>query len=102
MPGSKQIDFLLTTGGLANSIKVISLLDCSVLNSDHSSLFIDFCIEDMFGPIPEKLTQLQYRNLKLDDPRISDEYRKILHKQLECNNRYRRVKEISVKGNYEE
>jgi hypothetical protein len=73
MRGSKQIDFVLTTGGLTDSIEAIGLLDCSVLNSDHRALFIDLCIEDIFGPSPEKLAQPQYRNLKLDDPQISEE-----------------------------
>jgi hypothetical protein len=34
------------------SIDVIGLLDCSVLNSDPSALFIDLLIEDIFGPSP--------------------------------------------------
>jgi hypothetical protein len=34
----------------------------------------------------------------LDDPRISDKYRKILHKQFENHNFYRCVKEILVRG----
>jgi hypothetical protein len=102
MRGSKQIDFVLTTGGLTDSIEAIRLLDCSVLNSDHPALFIDLCIEEIFGPSPEKLAQSQYRNLKLDDPRISEEYRKILHNQFECHNIHRRVKEISVQGKDDE
>jgi hypothetical protein len=36
--------------------------------------------------------------LKLDDPRISDIYRKFLHKQFECHNIYDRVKNISERG----
>jgi hypothetical protein len=55
MRSSKQIDFVLTTGGLTNSIETIGLLDCSALNSDHRALFIDLCIEEIFGPSPEKL-----------------------------------------------
>jgi hypothetical protein len=82
MRGLTQIDFVLTTGGLADSIEAIVLLDCSVLNSNHRVLFIDLCIEEIFGPSLDKLAQPQYRNLKLDDPRISEEYRKILHKQF--------------------
>jgi hypothetical protein len=92
MRGSKQIDFVLATGGLTDSIESIGLFYCSVLNSDHRALFIDLCIEEIFGPSPEKLAQPQYRILKLDDPRISEEYRKILDKQYECHNIYRRVK----------
>jgi hypothetical protein len=72
MHGSKQIDFVLTTGRLTDSIEVIGLLDCSVLNNDNSALFIDVCIEEICGPSPEKLAQPQYCNLKLDDPRISE------------------------------
>jgi hypothetical protein len=37
--------------------------------------------------------------LKLDDPRISDNYRKLLHKQFECHNIYDRVKNIPERGN---
>jgi hypothetical protein len=61
--GSKQIDFVLTTGGLTDIIEAIGLLNCSVLNSDHRALFIDLCIEETFGPSPEKLAQPQYRNV---------------------------------------
>jgi hypothetical protein len=96
MRGSTQIDFVLTTGGLTDSIEAIGLLDCSVLNSNHRALLIDLCVKEIFGPSPEKLAQPQYRNLKLDDPRISEEYRKILHKQFECHNIYRRVNKFQL------
>jgi hypothetical protein len=59
-------------------------------------------IEDIFGPILEKLAQPQYRNLKLDDPMILEEYRKILHTQFKCHNIYHRVKEIPVKGKHKD
>jgi hypothetical protein len=65
-------------------------------------IFIDLCIEEIFRPSPEKLAQPQYRNLKLDDPRISEEYRKIIHKKFKCHNIYRQVKEISVQGKDDE
>jgi hypothetical protein len=71
MRGSNHIDFVLPTGGLTDSIEAAGLLYCSVLNSDYRALFINLCIEDIFGPSPEKLAQPQYHNLKLDDPRIS-------------------------------
>jgi hypothetical protein len=61
-------------------------------------MFIDLRIEGIFGQHPDKLAPHQFRNLKLDDPRISDKYRKILHKQFEHHNVYRRVKEITVRG----
>jgi hypothetical protein len=60
-------------------------------------MFVDLWIEGIFGQHPDKLASRQFRNLKLDDPRISDKYRKILHKQFENHNVYRRVKEIPVR-----
>jgi hypothetical protein len=41
MCGSKQIDIMLTTSGLTDSIEAIGLLDCSDLKSDHRAIFID-------------------------------------------------------------
>jgi hypothetical protein len=81
---------------VTNSLSKLGV--CSVLNNDHHALFIKLCIEEIFGPSPEKLAQPQYCNLKLDDPRISEEYRKILQKKFECHNIYRWVREISVRG----
>jgi hypothetical protein len=61
-------------------------------------MLVNLRIEGIFDQNPKKLAPHQYRNLKLDDPRISNKYRKILHKQFEHHNVYRRVKEISVRG----
>jgi hypothetical protein len=52
-------------------------------------MFIDLRIEYIFTQHPDKLAPHKFCNLKLDDPRISDKYRKILHKQLENHNVYR-------------
>jgi hypothetical protein len=59
-------------------------------------MFVDLRIEGIFGQHPDKLAPHQLRNLKLDDPRISDKYRKILHNKN--HNVYRQVKEISIRG----
>jgi hypothetical protein len=61
-------------------------------------MFVDLRIEGIFGQHPDKLVPHKFRNLKLDDPIISDKYRKILHKQFEHHNIYRRVKIISLRG----
>jgi hypothetical protein len=66
-----------------------------VLQRDISGLFVDLQIEEIFGQNPDKLALHKFRNLKLDDPRISYKYRKILHTQFECHNIYRRFKKIS-------
>jgi hypothetical protein len=39
--GSKQIDFVLVTDGIRPCMKVIGLLDESILKSDHRAIFLD-------------------------------------------------------------
>jgi hypothetical protein len=68
------------------------------LKSDHRAIFLDLDLLLISGASPEILERPQFRNLKLDDPRISDSYRKLLHKQFECHNIYDRVKKISERG----
>jgi hypothetical protein len=99
--GSTQIDFPLITSGLDEHVADVGLLDRSILQSDHSGMLVDLRIEGIFGQHPDKLSPHQFRNLKVDDPRISDKYTKILHKQIENHNVYCRVKEILVRGKEE-
>jgi hypothetical protein len=87
--GSAQTDFPLITSGLDEHVVDVGLLDRSILQSDHSGMFIDLWMEGIFGQHPDKLAPHQFRNLKLDDPIISDKYRNILHKQFENHNVYR-------------
>jgi hypothetical protein len=96
--GSAQTDFHMITSGLDKHVLDVGLLDRSILQSDQSGMRVDLGMEGIFGQHPDKLAPHQFRNLKLDDPRISDKYRKILHKQFENHNVYRRIKEISVRG----
>jgi hypothetical protein len=67
----------------------VGMLDRSILQSDYSGMFVDLRIEGTFDQHSDKLAPHQFHNLKLDDPRISDKYRKILHKQFEHHNVYR-------------
>jgi hypothetical protein len=83
------------TAGLAEHVLDVGLLKRSVLQSDNSGVFVDLRIEGIFGQHPDKLAPHKFRNLKLDNPRISDKYRKSFHKQFECHNIYRWVNKIS-------
>jgi hypothetical protein len=92
--GSKQIDFNLVTDGIRTCIQAISLLDESILKSDHIEIFIDLDLQLLFGAAPERLERPQFQTLQLDDQRISDSYLKLIHKQFECQN----IKNISERG----
>jgi hypothetical protein len=86
---SAQIDFPLITAGLDKHVLYVGLLDRYVLQSDHSGMLFDLRVEGIFGQHPDKLAPHQFRNLKLDDPRISGKNRNILHTQFEHHNVYR-------------
>jgi hypothetical protein len=81
MMGSSQIDFPLTSVVLRGYIEKFGLLDNSVLKSDHRGMLLDLNVR-LFGKSPEKVIPHQFRTLKLDDPPLSDAYRRILHKNL--------------------
>jgi hypothetical protein len=68
------------------------------LKTDHRAIFLDQDLLLLFGASLEILERPQFRNLKVDDPRISDSYRKLLHKQFGCHNIYDRVKQIFERG----
>jgi hypothetical protein len=80
--GSKQKDFALVTDVIWPCIKAIGLLDKSIMKSDHRAIFLDLDLILLFDTPPERLERPQFRNLKLDDPRIFDSYLKVLHKQF--------------------
>jgi hypothetical protein len=96
--GSKQIDFALVTDGIRPCIKAVGLLDESILKSNTRAIFLYLYLLLLFGTSLERLERPQFRNLKLDDPLISDSYCKLLNKQFECHNIYDRVQKISKRG----
>jgi hypothetical protein len=87
----------LTSAGLREYIEKVGLLDILVLHSDHRGMLLDLNSR-LFGKSPEKVIRHQFRTLKLDDPRLSDAYRRILHKQFEEHNVIGRVQEILGRG----
>jgi hypothetical protein len=68
------------------------------LKSDHRAIFIDLEILLLFGAATERLERPPFRNMTLDDQRISDSYRKLLYTKFGCHNIYQRVKKISERG----
>jgi hypothetical protein len=86
MRSSSQIDSPLTSAGLRKYIEKVGILDNSVLNAR------------LFEKFPENVIPHQFRTLKLDDPRLSDAYRRILQKQFEEHDVFGRVKSIAGRG----
>jgi hypothetical protein len=94
--GSQQIDFVLATAILFQEcIEQAGFLDSSVLGSDHKGMYADLNTQALIGTEIDHLQRPQFYKLQLDDLRISDAYRKILHQQFVQHNVYRRVKCLS-------
>jgi hypothetical protein len=94
--GSEQIDFMLTTAGIALFIQSIGLLDFDVIfQTDHRTFFIDIDMEGFFGSATETLPAQRLRQLQLEDPRVATECRKVLHQKFVHHSVFRRIKEQS-------
>jgi hypothetical protein len=92
-PGSTVIDYVLVLEGLLPHIKSIGMLSQdAVFTSDHRAFFVDLDAASYFGHETDAMPEKKLRQLQLDDPRISDEYRKQLHRLFTGHNIYRQVK----------
>jgi hypothetical protein len=62
--GSKQINFVLMTAGIAVFIQAIGLLDFDVIfRNDHRTFFIDIYMDGFFGSARETLPAQRLRQL---------------------------------------
>jgi hypothetical protein len=94
--GSTQIYFVLTTAIIAPFIQFIGLLDFDVIFlTDHRTFFIDIDMDGFFGSATETLPAQQLRQLQLEDPRVTTEYRKSIHQQVIHHSVFRQIKEQS-------
>jgi hypothetical protein len=94
--GSKQIDFVLTTAGIAPFIQALGLIDFDVIfQTDHRTFFIDIDMAGFFGSATETLPAQRLRQLQLEDPGVATEYRKVLHQQFIHHSVFRRIMEQS-------
>jgi hypothetical protein len=74
---------VLTTAGIAPFIQAIGLPDFDVIfRTDHRTFFIDIDMDGLFGSATETLPAQRLRQLQLEDPRFTTEYRKVLHQQF--------------------
>jgi hypothetical protein len=81
--GSVQIDFKLATPGIALVIDVIGLLDFDVIfRTNHCTFFIDINTDGLFGSATESLPAHLCRQLQLEEPTVTTEYRRVLHQQF--------------------
>jgi hypothetical protein len=94
--GSQQIDCILASARFVqDGFEHARFLDPSVLGSDHKGMYADLNTQALIGNGRDHLQEPKSSKLQLDNPRISDAYRKILHQQFVQHNVYRRLKILS-------
>jgi hypothetical protein len=74
----------------------------AVFDSNHRTFFLDIDFESVFSTELYNMAAPQFRQLQLDDTRISEGYGKIVHKLFTNNNIYKRVKNIAARGKKED
>jgi hypothetical protein len=80
-PGSSVIDYAYISEGLLEHVISIGMLNFDVVfDSDHRTFFLDIDFESVFGIELDNMAAPQFRQLQLDDTRITEGYGKILHK----------------------
>jgi hypothetical protein len=91
----KLMDIKTNGAGISHFILAIGLLDFNaVFNSDHITFFFDIDAAGFFGTLVEALAEQCFRKLQLEDPRIGQAYRKVLHNKSTHHNVYKMIKSL--------
>jgi hypothetical protein len=95
--GSKRIDFLLVTPRLCPAVlNSGSLAFHSLIHSDHRAYYLDFDALLLFADPAYEISLPSYRRLQLSDPRLKNQYRDLLHEQMEYDKVYYNVKVLQA------
>jgi hypothetical protein len=74
----------------------IGLLNFDVIfRTDYRTLFINIDMEGFFGSTTESLPAQRFRQLQLEDLRVTTEYKTIRHQQFKHHNVFHRIKDQS-------
>jgi hypothetical protein len=93
--GSKRIDFILVTSNLVPAVTSSGSFPFhSLFHSDHWAYFMDFDSSILFSDPAYDIAPPGYRRLQLADPRLKNQYRDILYKQLEYHKVHEKVEAL--------
>ncbi len=82
--GSDHIDFIFVSASLFDKVHRSGIFPYnSIFLSDHRPCYIDLDSHSLFSETTPTIDPPQYRGLRLEDPRLVNEYRTLLTKQLE-------------------
>jgi hypothetical protein len=83
---SQQIDFILTTPNIfPTAIASGSMSQHFLFRSDHRTYYVDFSAEALFSDTAYEIQPAIHRRLRLNDPRLIQQYQSLLHEHLQLH-----------------
>jgi hypothetical protein len=102
--GKKRIDYILISANLQDAVECSGILPYNaIFSGDHKPCFLDFNADLLFAGSTPPLAPPCQRSLQLFDPRKVNEYRTVLHKQLDYHkvfDKLKTLKEAAESGNW--
>ncbi len=93
--GSQRIDFILVSPGIAPAVLTSgSLPFYSIFDSDHRPYYIDIDAKLLFSDSVHDIAPKSHRLLRLHDPRITEKYRTLVHKQFQIHKVYEKLNDL--------
>jgi hypothetical protein len=93
--GFKRIDFMFVSSNIMSAVVSSWCLSShSVFNSDHRAYFLDFSAEQLFSDPAYEIERPQYHQLRTQDPRLTEQYRHLLHTKLNYYKVHDKIKEL--------
>ena len=100
--GRKRLDYVFVTPKVMESIERSCMLPFyTVFGGDHRPVLIDFNATILFGDDSYEVQRAKSRGLKLEDPRIADNYLELMQQQLNYHKIYDKneaIKDQSAEG----
>lgn len=95
--GKKRIDYMLISASLQESVIRSGILPFnSIFDGDHRPCFLDLNGTQLFGGDTPPLVSPCQRSLQLSDPRRTNNYRTVLHEQLQYHNVFDKCKNLKI------
>ena len=94
--GKKRLDYVFVSSSVMESVERSCLLPYhTFFEGDHRPILIDFNAEKLFGDPSHQVQRHKSRGLKLEDPRVVDQYLETLGKQLTYHKLYDKVERLN-------
>jgi len=101
--GRKRLDYVFVTTKVMESVERSCMLPFhTMFEGDHRPILIDFNARKLFGDPSYEIQRQKTRGLKLQDPRIVNQYLTVLGEQLQYHKIFDKVEDLNDTSEAEE